>query len=155
MADLSSVESEERRAELTRTLGAMRAAAAAEPLVAMLVRLHRETASPFREEEAPGHALAVALVEALREIGRPGLAPFLDALSTWERYALDLTWAYVEVHGEEGILVLRHRARAEEDPERRARLEAAAWFTRLRAPELKDVPGLPPTSGPVSTPRTR
>jgi hypothetical protein len=138
MADLGAAESEERKAELARTLGAMRAAAAAEPLVDMLVELHRRTPSPLRDDESPEHALALALVEALREIGRPGLGPFLDALSTWERYALDLAWAYVEVHGEEGILVLRHRARTEEDPERRARLESAAWFTRLRAPELKE-----------------
>jgi hypothetical protein len=155
LQSFSFAESEEHQIQVIRALGALRATEAAGPLVARLVRLHRETPSPYRDPQSPGHAVAAALVDALRQIGRPALSPFLEALATWDRYALDLTWSYVAVHGEEGILVLGSRARLETDPERRSRLEAALWFTQLRSPEVKQgaAPALP--EPPLSTPRTR
>jgi hypothetical protein len=155
LARFDSAGSEEEKADLATLLGAVRAAEAAGPLVASLVELHRRAPSPFRDPDSPGHGLAVALVEALKKIGRPGLEPFLEALATWDGYALDLTWAFAAVHEEEGILVLRHRARSEADSERRARLQAAAWFSRLRAPNLQDEPDAALPESPVSTPRTR
>ena len=121
-----------RQADIARTLGRLRASAAARPLVDALVRLHREHTNPLRDTDSRGHELAEVLVQALREIGRPGVEPFMDALARWEGWPLDLSLAYVAVHGEEGVLVLRHRAQSEADPQRRARLESAAWFTRLR-----------------------
>jgi hypothetical protein len=142
LEELGDSELPERQAQIARVLGKLRAAEAAAPLVQALLRLHRDEPSPLREPSSRGHALAQAYVEALRDIGRPGLEPFLEALARWDRLALDLTFAYVSVHGAEGILMLRHRALSEADDERRAHLEAAAWFTRLRAPELP--PLLPP-----------
>jgi hypothetical protein len=132
------------RERAARLLGGLRAAEAAPVLVRELVRLHRGGQSPLRDPESPLRPLAVTLADALRAIGRPGLEPFLDALAGWDGFALDLTWAFVSVHGEEGILVLRHRAETDPNPERRARLEAAVFFTRLRAPEVQESGEAPP-----------
>jgi hypothetical protein len=149
LQSLSFAESRQHRIQIIRTLGALRASEAAAPLVHHLVKLHRSEASPYRDESSPGHELAVALVNALRQIGRPGLAPFVEALAMWDRYALDLTGSFVAVHGEEGVLVLDHRARNEADAERSERLRAALWFTQLQAPQEE------PEPPPLSTPRTR
>ena len=129
--------SRERREAIVWALGELRAAEAAEALVSDLARLHRgleSPPSPLRNPGAPDHARARARVDALRKIGRPGLDPFLETLATWPGYALDITFAFVAVHGDEGILLLRERARTDPDAERRRRLEAAAWFARLRQP---------------------
>ncbi len=135
LAAFSDAPTREARFEIVRTLGTLRMAEAGAPLVRALLELHRETQSPYRDSESPAYPYALTLVQALREIGRPGLPPFIDVLATFGGYALDLTWTFMAIHGEEGILVLEHRARSEPHPERRARLEAAAWFTRLRVPE--------------------
>ena len=124
----------------------MVAESAADLLVYDLAILHRGTTSPLRDPAAADHALASALAGALAQIGRPGLDSFLETLATWPGYALDITWAFVSVHGEEGILVLRERARTEEDVERQRRLQAAAWFARLRQPGIEPE-GVPPSGG--------
>jgi hypothetical protein len=129
--------SSERRIQIVSGLGALRAESAADLLVHDLALLHRGSTSPLRDPAAADHALASALASALAQIGRPGLDYFLETLATWPGYALDITWAFVSVHGEEGILVLRERARTEEDAERQRRLRAAAWFARLRKPEIE------------------
>jgi hypothetical protein len=138
LEDFEASDASEERARAARLLGELRAAEAAPALVKELVRLHRGAQSPLRDAESPLHPLALTLTDALRAIGRPGLEPFLDALAAWDGFALDLTWAFVSVHGEEGILVLRHRAETDPNPERRARLDAAVFFTRLRAPEVPE-----------------
>ena len=129
--------SPERRIRIVSALGELRAAEAVVPLVDDLARLHRQRTSPLRDPASPDYPLAAALATALSRIGRPGLERFLDVLATWPDYALGVTWAFVSVHGEEGILVLKERARTEENPERQRRLQAAAWFARLRDPDLE------------------
>ncbi len=139
----SEAPTREARFEIVRALGSLRVAEAGELLVRELVWLHRDTQSPYRDAESPAYPYALILVQALREIGRPGLPPFIDVLATFGGYSLDLTWTFMAIHGEEGILVLEHRARSEPHLERRARLEAAAWFTRLRVPESDEDPPAP------------
>ena len=143
LAAFSDAPTREARLQIVHTLGTLRMAEAGAPLVRALVGLHRETQSPYRDSESPAYPYALSLVQALREIGRPGLPPFIDALATFGGYALDLTWTFTAIHGEEGILVLEHRARSEPHPERRAHLEAAAWFTRLRVPGSEAETGTP------------
>ncbi len=129
--------SAERRIRIVSALGELRAADAVDALVDDLARLHLRRASPLRDPASPDYPLATALATALARIGRPGLKRFLDVLATWPDYALGITWAFVSVHGEEGMLVLKERARTEENPERQRRLQAAAWFARLRDPDLE------------------